>query len=360
MAKVAKRRGRYVLDFYDNEGKRRWVTLPEGAKRKDANKALREIEDQLEKGSYISQRKIPIFSDIAQAWLKAKEMNVRSTTWNCYQGHINNHLAELNPLQVNQITTARVEKYISDRQKAGMNLTTLKKVITTLGQIMSYAVRHKYIDHNPVRDAERPRGQGDVESDTNEIKILKPHEIALFLEAVRQKKYQMLFKLAIMSGARQGELLGLKWSDIDFDKNQIHIQRTFNMGQWFEPKTKTSKRRIDIGPRTMADLKKWRIACPPTSLDLVFPNKAGKPIGKNELLKHHFNPALKRASLPRMRFHDLRHTFASLLIEQGENTKYIQTQLGHSSPTVTLNVYAHLMNTENQKSASKLESTVFG
>lgn len=242
MAKVAKRRGRYVLDFYDNENKRRWITLPENTTKREANKALREIEDQLEKGSYISQRKIPSFSDIAQAWLKAKEMNVRSTTWNCYQGHVQNHLKEFNPLQVNQITTSTIEKFISDRQKAGMNLTTLKKVITTLNGVMSYAVRHRYLDSNPCRDAERPRSNGDIDADTKEIKVLKPHEIALFLEAVPQKKYQMLFKLAIMSGARQGELIGLKWSDIDWEKNQIHIQRTFNMGQWFEPKTKAPYR----------------------------------------------------------------------------------------------------------------------
>ena len=91
---------------------------------------------------------------------------------------------------------------------------------------------------------------------------------------------------------------------------------------------------------------------------MVFPNEAGGPINHNNLVNRHFNPALKAAGLPKIRFHDLRHTY-SLLIEQGENIKYIQNQLGHSSPTVTWNVYAHLMKPVNQEAACKLEKTVF-
>ena len=114
-----------------------------------------------------------------------------------------------------------------------------------------------------------------------------------------------------------------------------------------------------MGPAMMKELKKWRLACPQNHLDLVFPNNAGKPINHNNMVNRHFKPALKAAKLPKIRFHDLRHTYASLLIDQGENIKYIQTQLGHSSPTVTLNIYAHLMRDKNQESASKLESHVF-
>ena len=109
----------------------------------------------------------------------------------------------------------------------------------------------------------------------------------------------------------------------------------------------------------MHQLKTWRIACPKSDLDLVFPNMAGNPIDQSILLNRHFFPTLKRAGIDRIRFHDLRHSFASLLIEQGENIKYIQNQLGHSSPVVTLSVYAHLMKPVNQESACKLENTVF-
>ncbi len=238
-----------------------------------------------------------------------------------------------------------------------MNILTLKKILVTLGQIMAYAVRHRYIDHNPVRDAERPIGQGGTKK--QKIRVLTPAEINALLEAETDQKYRTLFMLAIMSGARQGELLGLKWSDVDWKNSQIHIQRTFNNDAWYDTKTETSDRKIDLGPAMMAELKKWKVACPPNELDLVFPNQAGNPINHNNLVNRHFNPALEAAELPKIRFHDLRHTYASLLIEQGENIKYIQNQLGHSSPTVTLNVYAHLMKPVNQEAACRLENAVF-
>jgi len=295
--------------------------------------------------------------EIGKDWLEFKRPNLRHSTWSMDGLHITHHFGDVVGLKVNRITTAKVERFISTRQEQGMNLTTLRKITVTFNQVMKYAVRHKYIDHNPVRDAERPRGGGEEEENT--IRILSPSETRSLLDADKDPKYSTLFTLASMAGLRQGELLGLKWSDIDWENSQIHVQRTFNKGRWYKPKSKTSNRKVDLGPVTMAALKRWRMACPPCELDLVFPNEAGKPINHGNMLRRHFYPALKKAGLPRMRFHDLRHTYASLLIEQRENIKYIQTQLGHSSPTVTLNIYSHLMNTVNQEAACRLERTVF-
>ena len=115
----------------------------------------------------------------------------------------------------------------------------------------------------------------------------------------------------------------------------------------------------NLGPKLMNELKKWRLACAPCKLDLIFPNASGQPMDCRNMVNRYFEPALKKAGLPKIRFHDLRHTYASLLIEQGENIKYIQSQLGHSSPTVTLDVYAHLMKKSNPESAMRLETTIF-
>ncbi len=113
----------------------------------------------------------------------------------------------------------------------------------------------------------------------------------------------------------------------------------------------------------IAVLKKWKLACKPNSRNLIFPNESGQPMNYSNLVQRYYQPALKRAKVGRIRFHDLRHTYASLLIDQGENIKYIQTQLGHSSPTVTLDVYAHvyahLMKETNQEAAIRLESAIF-
>jgi integrase len=357
MACIAKRRNRYVIDFYDNQGKRRWKTLPKGTTKVKAKEAMREIEDQLARGIYLPDKKIPTFAKVAEDWLEYKKPNLRESTWSVYEGHTRNHFHDLDNLKINHITIARIEKFIIDRQNQGMNISTIKKILVTLGQIMSYAVRHKYIDYNPTRDAERPKGQGNIKK--QKIRILTPDEINMLMEAESDLEYKTLFQLAIFSGARQGELLGLKWSDVDWINNQVHIQRSFNNQAWYDVKTETSNRKIDLGPAMMTALKKWKLACPQSKLDLVFPNKAGGPINHNNMVDRHFNPALKAAGLPKIRFHDLRHTYASLLIEQGENIKYIQSQLGHSSPTVTWNVYAHLMKPVNQEAACRLEKTVF-
>jgi integrase len=358
MACISKRRGRWVIDFYDQHGKRRWKTLAEGATKGQAKEELRAIEDMLTKGVYLPHTKTPTFSEVARTWIEYKRPKLRESTWEVYEGHVRNHFQDLDGLKINRITVAVIEKFITARQLEGMNLGTLRKILVTLGQILNYAVRHKYLDHNPLRDAERPKAQGKEK--TKEQQVLTPEQINTFLARVEDQKYYTLFIVAVMTGAREGEILGLKWSDIDWDNKQLQIQRTFNNSRFFLPKTKESRRKIDLPPLVLRELKKWRLACPKNEFDLIFPNKQGKPINHRNMVQRYFQPALKAAGLPVIRFHDLRHTYASLLIEQGENIKYIQSQLGHSSPTVTLNVYAHLMKPTNQEAVCRLENTVFG
>ncbi len=352
-----KKKGRWAVDFYDQHGKRRLRVLPKGATKKQATKLLREIESQVERKLFLPTKSIPKFQKIAEDWLEYKEPNIRPSTWRKYEGYLRNHFQELAPLKITRIHTARVENFITKRQNAGMNISTLRKLIVMFNGVMGYAVRHRLIDYNPVRDAERPKDKGAVEPEI--VTILNPGQMTSLIDAESDPKYKMLLMLAIFSGARQGELFGLKWTDIDWINSQIHIQRTFNEGEWYRPKSKTSNRRIDIGPAMLSALKKWRLACPKSKLDLVFPNEAGGPLDHGNMTNRHFYPALERAELPRIRFHDIRHTFASLLIEQGENIKYIQSQMGHASPMVTLSVYAHLMKPVNQESARRLEKAIF-
>jgi integrase len=364
VACITKRRNRWIIDFYDQHGKRRWITLPEGTTKTRAKEELRAIEDQVNKKMFLPSAKVLLFSEVAREWIEHKKLKLRETTWEVYEGHVRNHFQDLDRLKINRVTIATVEKFITDRQIQRMNIGTLRKILVTLGQILSYAVRHKYLENNPLREAERPKPQALFQDgepvEYGSMKILPPSLITGFLEQVEEPKYRTLFMLAVFSGARQGELLGLKWSDVDWENSQIHIQRTFNNGRLFTPKTHSSKRKIDLGPTVIKKLKKWRLACPKNNLDLIFPNEAGNHINNKNMLRRHYRPALKAAGFPPLRFHDLRHTYASLLIEQGENIKYIQAQLGHSSPTVTLNVYAHLMKDRNPEAACRLENTVFG
>jgi integrase len=236
--------------------------------------------------------------------------------------------------------------------------TTINKTVTTLGTILKYAVRHNFTNSNPVPNVQKlSRGSEEVIED--EKLFFTPDEIHLILEE-QDPKHGPLLLTDIMTGMREGELLGFQWPDIDWNLKQCHVRRTLQGGRFYGPKTKTSKRRIDIDPDLISELKKWKLRCPKGKHDLVFPNEVGNPRDATNMLKRIWYPTLRRAGLPKYRFHLLRHTNASLRIEADQNIKYIQNQLGHSSIQVTMDIYGHLMKPVNNEEAVKLRATLFG
>jgi len=401
MACIRKIQGRYVIDFYNSSGQRERLTQPEGSTKEKALLALRELEDQLRRGIYIPARHVRTFKEVAKEWTEHKKSKLRASSWSVYEAHTRNHFVDLEFLKINRLTTAHIEKLINAKLADGMHILTLRKVLVTLNQICAFAVRRRYLEVNPVRDAERPRGTGEVIE--KKLQVLTPQQVGKLFDAVMNLrgivaepgqedipekerikkllpyetrfKYRTLFAVAVLCGLRQGEIIGLQWPDIDFDNAQIQVQRTFSNGAWYEPKTKGSKRRVDVGKTMLADLKKWKLACPPSELNLVFPNSGPKParqltekrrkqeeaqvVNYSNMVKRYYVPALKAAELPIIRFHDLRHTYASILIAQGEPIPYVAKQLGHSSPTVTLNVYTHLLKPSNQEAINRLEESIF-
>jgi integrase len=357
MACITKRNDRYVIDFYDNQGKRQRQTLKKGTSKTDARKILRDIEDKIDKGIYITPRKMPRFSKVADSWLKTKKPNIRHSTYNQYKGHLKNHL---NPYfenyKISMVNYDKVEKFMSYCLDNDMHILTLKKILINLGAIMTYAVRKRYIDYNPVRDMEKPKGQSEHKD--KELNIVTPAEILTLLDAVPDLKHKTLFMAAVTTGLRQGELLGLKWSDINMFNNQIHVKRTYNHFRFYEPKTKRSRRKVDVPPQMMKQFKTWKLACPANDLDLVFPNETGGPMSSLNMYNRKFLSAIKKAGL-QIHFNDLRHTWISLLIDQGENIKYIQNQAGHASIKTTIDTYGHLMKDINREAASRLGETIF-
>jgi len=356
MACITKKRGKLAIDFYDQHGKRRLKTLKEGTTKAQAKKVLREIEDMIERGTYLPREGIPTFEKVAGSWLEYKKPNIRPSTHEQYQGHVNNHLTPyFGNTKINRVNFNAIEKFIIHCRDKGVTSPTLKKFLVTLGSILKYTVQKGYCEFNPVREIEKPKV-----TQKKSIDILNPKEIRALIDNTANQKSRCFYTLTAMSGMRQGELLGLKWTDIDWFNCQVHVRRTFNHGQFHEPKSESSRRAIDLGPTVISELKKWKIACPGNELNLVFPNEAGNPIDANNLVKRDFEPTLRRAGVKGIRFHDLRHTYASLLIDRGEHPKYIQVQMGHSSINVTMDTYGHLMKVVNQDAAKGLDEAVFG
>lgn len=384
MACITEKHGKPVIDFYDQHGKRRLKTLRKGISKKDARRELRRIEQEVERGTYLPKANIPAFKDLAEDWLKYKKPNIRHSTYEQYRGHVENHLTPyFGSTPITRINFNSVEGFMAHATDQEMNPATLKKLLITLGGIFRYAVVKRVCEYNPVREIEKPKSLNQKKVDflnLAEIRNLLKHaerpekKDPIPINGAKKKKkmgrkakmdpivskgFKTLLTLSIMSGLRQGEALGLKWTDIDWFNCQVHVQRTFNHGRFFAPKSKASNRSVDLGPTVIKQLKEWKIMCPANDMDLVFPNRVGKPIDARNLFQRDFEAALRRAGLRKIRWHDLRHTFAALLIDQGEHPKYIQTQMGHSSINVTMDTYGHLMNPVNKQASARLDQTVF-
>lgn len=182
-----------------------------------------------------------------------------------------------------------------------------------------------------------------------EIEILAPDEVEKLLGKA-SNHYRVAFLTDFLTGMRAGELWGLQWGDVDWNSKRIHVRRSLWKGHFQTPKSKCSNRKIDIPDMLIHELKKRKLAGPVNEDDLVFPSAEGKTSQHDNVVKRHFNPALRRAGLRQVSFHSLRHSNASMRIHAGQNIKYVQTQMGHASINITLDIYGHLFNDANLNS----------
>jgi integrase len=275
--------------------------------------------------------------------------------------------------------------------KGDLSSKSIHNILLVLHQILDDAQIEGLIHRNPYLKIEKPKREKP------EVDYLRTHEIPIFLTAAQtykepkekiskipkgpeeaEKKKEKpkcettihaLFFTAIFTGMRRGELLGLQWSDIDWVNSKIHLRRSLYKGSYQTPKSEYSKRAIDMGPRLIQTLKEHRAKQNETRLKvgsgwtnegLVFSDNEGNPLDADNLYHRDFKAILKKAELRAIRIHDLRHTFASILIAAGHNLKYIQNQMGHSSIKVTMDLYGHLMPEVYQGAAQKSENFVFG
>jgi integrase len=361
MAQVKRTKdGRWLLDFEDQFCNRRRIKLKPGTSKNDALQELAKHLEEVERGSFVSAKKVPTFEKVADTWLKHKKLQVGLDSWLNDERNVRLHLNKFSGLKITRITSPVLQEFMDERLEAGMHRNSLQKVKTTLNQVLNFAVLHRYLNTNPMGPVRIIAQRTEGETADNAMKVLNPQQIKGFVEAEKDPKYHCLFMLATFTGARQSELLGLKWQDIDWEHSQIRIERRFRSGRFGPPKTKRSRRRIDLGPKMIRELKAWKLACPPNDHDLLFPNGEGEPMNYSNMVQRHFQPALATACLPLIRFHDLRHTYASIQIHKGLDIVYISRQLGHSKPSVTIDIYGHLTKRVNSDAAADLEAEVFG
>lgn len=353
MASIVKRSNGYFMVFRV-DGRQVWKRA--GDRKGDADRLKTEIERQLQIGEY---RALPdiTFSELSKKWAAAHAGKVRPKTMKGYEIHLKRHIIPyFGRYKVKAISAELIEKFIAGLLESGLTPQTTVHYLRTLKIVLKQGVIWGYIGRNPGEYVKPPR------TSQKEIIFFSESELGILINAALPE-HKALIATACLTGMRQGELLALSWDDIDFQNNRLYIRRAVSGGKLGETKSKYSMRVIDVPQSLMQLLKEHQlrqtVELGQNPHNVVFASQRGNLMERSNLCRCIFWPTLKRAGLPKIRFHDLRHSFASMLIHRGENIKYIQRTLGHSNVQVTLNVYGHLLPEVGAESAARLEQAFF-
>lgn len=347
MACVRARRGRWTLDFRDQTGTRRWITTKWPATddhRHKAEKELARLAVAVDDGAFQSKTQQRDFAQLVDAY--TRQLDVRTLTRADYVAIMGTHLTPFfGATKLRAITPQQIEDFRAWMQARGKSVRTINKILTQLSSMFRYAEGHGWVPNNPCKHVKKLRQALDHQRRAIDGNIFTWAEVERLIEHAGSTRDRTLFRMAVETGMRQGEFLALRWSDVDLASGRVAVHRSYRKCVESAPKTAASMRSIGLTPAMVSALRVWKLACPqpPGGPGLVFPNGAGGFENGKNLLQRNFYPALKRAGLKRVRFHDLRHTCASLLLAAGVNIYAAAAQLGHASATITLRVYGHLV-----------------
>jgi integrase len=287
------------------------------------------------------QQPLVTVAEYTDHWLRVATGQLRARTVANYRSQMQLHvLPRLGNRTLADVDEDDLLRMISELRAAGYTAWTIRTILTPLSRMLNHGVRRGLIRSNPVAGldrSERPAVWG------REQRILTRDEIRRLLTAARPQ-HRALLATAVFTGLRQGELLALTWSNIDFDGGAVKVREALDrQGRRIQPKTRNAIRDVVLMPSLVTKLEAHRAASDYASrTDYVFASKVGTPLYWRNLTPRVLRPALERANLETLRWHDLRHTFAALLIMQGANIAYVSRQMGHGSAEITLRVYSHV------------------
>lgn len=363
----------YAVYYVD--GIQKWEAVPPTngravATRKDAEALLSKRVTEIQGGEFIAPRRIT-FGAFRKLWMERYaegEGEIRASTLSQYRQFFRTHLGpafdgrQLTALKVEDVQAYKVEKL------KGLSPQTVKHHLRLLRQMLRHAIDWGYLRVNVAEKVTNPT------IPKREMDALAPEELHAFLEKVPEK-WQAFFVVTVAGGLRIGEVLGMRWANLDRKRGQYFVRETWLRGRdggkaaFGPPKSASSIAAVDLPREVFAALDEHRarqkaekLAAGPDYQDqgLVFATATGGPLDDKHVVGRVFNPALETAGLRRIRFHDLRHTTASLLIHGNENPKYIQKQMRHASIEMTFNTYGHLFPDANREAAGRLGETIFG
>ncbi len=339
---------------------RRYFETVRGCKG-DAQKRLNELLVGLEKGVPIPAGRLTVAEHLNQ-WIEGYvKTNCEQRTQENYASIVEHHLTPaLGHIKLKELTTSTIQSYYGKACET-LSARTVHHHHRVLSQSLKYAVRQGYLGRNPAEFTSPPKPHKNV------MRTLTPAEVEVLLNTAKDNHYYPIYYTAVSSGLRQAELLGLRWRDIDLDMLSISVSQVIyirrGIVQFKEPKTAHSRRRISMTPKLAIFLREYKaerergLGKPLTLDDLVFTSVEDKPIDAR-MLSHAFSRMATQAGLGHVRFHDLRHTFASLMLMRGAKPKVISEALGHASVGFTMDVYSHIIEGMQQDAMALLDEVL--
>jgi integrase len=347
-----------------------------GSGKKEAEAKRDEYLNGIKNGLNINYKNAT-FGELMHSWLfEITRIKVKASSFERYEGIYRNYIvnSDIYGMKLSDLKTLQIQRYYNELYENGKSSSIIENLNKLIRTFFTYAVNEGYVLRNPCTGGKVIIPKEDTPEDA-EIEIYTDEEIDLLKKALEGHGLKYLILTALGTGLRQGELLALKWDDIDFDKNQVKVTKTLKKVKVISadgsgkrellensPKSKTSNRIVPL-PSKLAELLKEHkelqemhknaIGDSYKDKEYVFTTEFGSPL----LVKNLFNSYKKlliKAGIPHKKFHSLRHTYATKLFERKENLKTVQTLLGHSDISITANIYTHVMPKEKITAAEKL------
>lgn len=368
-------------NIYFNEnaknGKPYWFQLMVDGKRvtrrgfrtiTEAKKARAELTADMARGNYIDPAKVT-FGEYFEEWLRERD-SIEETTKLNYESLYRTHIKDkLGSIPLSKLSPLDIKKFISQLKTKHLGDESIRRIFNTVSASLNAAERLEIISRNPaakIPPEDRPKVT------KKEREIWSNESVKLVLSSSKgSTRYWIAFFLAVMTGMRQGEIFGLKWADIDFDRNTIRVRRSLrkDTAELKKVKTESSERVISISPitagflqehRHIIELEKKNLGRNYEDNDLVVCSRLGTPARASKVLQIWYDlcDKYKPEHEPRITFHDLRHQSASIMLNEREDIRVVSKRLGHSTVNTTLNVYSHLLPTGQEQAVLSLDRAV--
>lgn len=347
------------------EGERRTVY---GSSRDEVRQQMTSLQAAADMGNLPKQMKITV-QEWLNIWLETYCM-VKESSRTKYESMMTNHIfPTIGHIALQKLTSQHVQRLINQKLREGKSAKTIKDMHGILHKPLEKAVQLGYLQRNVCNGCDLPKAL------QKEMHPIKDDEVLEFLQAIQGTRYEYLFYVAVFTGMRQGELLGLTWDCINLDRGCIRIYRQLQPIKKsgdeyvFTSLKSRASRIIEPAPAVIEVLKKvrmqqhrWQAECGNTWCNpngLVFTNELGGHLCHFTVYKH-FKKIVKNIGLQDVRFHDMRHTFAVLSLETGADMKTVSSTMGHATVAFTMDKYGHVSNTMRRANAEKMQRYIEG